>query len=93
MQVFNVKFLIYFNPKLQPRNIESSIKNKIRKLLTELRLFKFVTTLDLVDNIEHDNNKKKHETFYSPSKAETIINKRDIDDVFKIKYASIISNK
>ena len=58
--------------------------------MTELRLFKFVTTLDLVDNIEYDN-KKKHETFCSLSKAETIINERDIDDVFNyIKQTKIL---
>ena len=39
--------------------------------------------------IENDD-KTKYNTFYSRSKTETIINKRDIDDVFELIYATII---
>ena len=34
----------------------------------------------------------KHSTFYSVSKAETIINESDFDDVFELIYSTIISN-
>ena len=34
----------------------------------------------------------KYDTFYSHSKAETAINKSDIDEVFKSIYTTIISN-
>ena len=39
------------------------------------------------------DDKTKYDTFYSNSKAETIINEREIDDdVFKSIYTTIISN-
>ena len=44
---YNVEILNCFYPELQVRNTESEIKNKL-KLLSELRGFKFVTTLALV---------------------------------------------
>ena len=51
-----------------------------------------MTTLVLVfKNIESDD-KTKNDTFYSNSKAEIIINKSDIDDVFQSIYTTIISN-
>ena len=42
-----LKFLDSFNPKLQLKDTESSIKNKLIDLLAELRGFKFVATLVL----------------------------------------------
>ena len=42
---YNVEILNYFNPELQLKNTESGIKNKLKDLLSELRGFKFVTTL------------------------------------------------
>ena len=36
--------------------------------------------------------KKKYDTFYLKSKAETIINESDINDVFESIYTAIISN-
>ena len=39
---------ISFNLELQPKESESAIKNKLNKLLSELRGFKFVKTLVLV---------------------------------------------
>ena len=38
----NVEILNSFNPELQFKDIESTIKNKLRDLLSELRGFKFV---------------------------------------------------
>ena len=48
-----------FNPELQLKDTESSIKSKLIELLTQLRGFKFVTTLVLIfKNIEiKDKNK------------------------------------
>ena len=42
-----LKFLDSFNPKLQLKDTESSIKNKLTDLLAELRGLKFVATLVL----------------------------------------------
>ena len=41
--------------------------------------------------IESDDE-TKYSTFYLPSKAETVINESDIDDVFESVYMAIISN-
>ena len=71
---------------------ESAIKNKLKKLLTELRGFKFVITLALVFEKIESEDKTKYDTFYSNSKAEIIINESDIDDEFKSIYTSVISN-
>ena len=60
--------------------------------MTESRGFKFVTTtVSVFKKIEKDD-KIKYDTFYSSSKAEIIINKTDIDDVFQSIYTTIISN-
>ena len=37
-------------------------------------------------------NKTKYDTFYSHSKAETVTDESDIDDVFQSVYTTIISN-
>ena len=57
--------------------------------MTELREFKFVTKR--FKKIESDD-KIKHDTFYSNSKAEIIINESDIDDLFESIYTTTISN-
>ena len=60
--------------------------------MTQLKVFKFVTTLALVFKKIESKNKTKYNTFYSSSEAEVIINKSDIDDVFQSIYTTIISN-
>ena len=45
--LYNVKILNSFNPELQLKDTESAIKNKLKNILTELKGFKFVTTLAL----------------------------------------------
>ena len=60
--------------------------------MTELKGFKFVTTLVLVLKKIESKDKTKYGTFYSHSEAETIINESDIDDVFKSIYTTVISN-
>ena len=60
--------------------------------MTKLRAFQFVTTLFLeFENIEKDD-KTKYDSYYSQSKAETIINESDIDDIFESIYTTILSN-
>ena len=43
----------------------------------------------MFEKIETDD-RTKYDTFYSHSKAETIINESDIDDVFESIYTTII---
>ena len=43
----NVTILNSFNPELQLKDAESTIKNKLMDLLSELKCFKFVTKLVL----------------------------------------------
>ena len=45
---YNVEILNSFEPVLQLKDTESSIKSKVIELLTQLEGFKFVTTLVLV---------------------------------------------
>ena len=81
-----------FNPELQLKDTAFSIRNKLIDLLTELKGFKFVTTLVLeLKKIENDF-KTKCSNFYSNSKRETIINQSDINDVFESICSTIISN-
>ena len=42
---YNIEIINYFNPGLQLKNTESSIKNKLKDLLPELRGFEFVIAL------------------------------------------------
>ena len=39
---YNVGISNSFNPKLQLKSIEFAVENKLKKLLTEKRVFKFV---------------------------------------------------
>ena len=88
---YDVEILTSFNPELQLKDSESAIKNRLT-LLTELTEFKFMTTLVLVTRKIESDDKTKYDTFYSHSKAEIIINKSDIDDVFQSIYTKFISN-
>ena len=44
---YNVEMLNSFKPELQLKDTESAIKSKLIELLTQLKGFKFVTTLVL----------------------------------------------
>ena len=59
-KVFAVlNYLNSFNPELELKDTESTIKNKLKKKLTELREFKLMATLVLVfKNIEVDDQTK-----------------------------------
>ena len=52
--------------------------------MTQLKGFKFVTTLVLVFKRIESESKTKYNNFYSSSKAEIIINESHIDDVFQL---------
>ena len=51
-----------------------------------------MTTLALVFKKIDSEDKTKYDTFYSHSKAETVIKESEIDDVFESIYATITSN-
>ena len=89
---FNFKILIFFNRELQLKDTDSAIKSKLIQLLTELKVFKFVTTLVLVFKKIESGDKLKYDNFYSNSKIEIIINESDIDHVFQLIYTTIITN-
>ena len=72
-----------FHPQLKLKDTESAIKNKLKNFLSELRGFKFVTTLVLEFKKIEKDNETKYSTFYSNSKAKPVINESDIDDVFE----------
>ena len=59
----NVEILNYFNPELQLKDTESAIKNKLKKLLTELKVLVLV-----LKKIESDD-KTKYNTFYSHTRS------------------------
>ena len=78
--------------EVQFEDVESTIRNELMSLLTELRGFKFVTTLVIEFKKRKSDGATKYTTFYSNSKAKTIIDENDIDDVFESIYITIISN-
>ena len=92
LKAFQVLIILKLNNELQLKDTESAIKNKLKKLLTELRGFKLLTTLVLVLKKLESEDKTKHDTFYSYSKPETVANESDIDDIFESIYATVISN-
>ena len=68
----------YVNLEVQPKETESAIKNRLKDFLTDLKRFKFVTTLGSIkENISNS---------YFSSKTEIIIKDSDIDDVFESLY-------
>ena len=89
---YNVGILNSFNHELQLKDTESAIKDKFKKLLIKLRGFECMKTLVFVLKKIESEDKIKYDTFYLHSKAETIVNKSDIDDVFKSIYTTVISN-
>ena len=66
----DVEVLHYFNLELELEDTESAIKSKLKKWLSELRGFKFVTTLVLVFRKIESKDKTKNDNFYLISKAE-----------------------
>ena len=62
-----------------PKTSESAVRNKLINLLSELRGFKFVTTIVIYIKLNQLS-----------TKAETIINESDMDDEFESIYTMII---
>ena len=60
---YNVEVLNSFDPKLQLKDTGYAIRNKLKKLWTELRGFKFVTILVLVLKTIESKDKTKYDTF------------------------------
>ena len=81
-----------FNPQIQLKDTESAIKSKLIELLPQLRGFKCITTFVLVFKKMESEDKTKYDNFYSSSKAETIINESDNENLFKSIYTTIIVN-
>ena len=76
-----------------PVDTEFTIKNNLTDFLSKLNeRVKFVTILVLAFKKIEGDDETKYSTFYSNSKAETIINESDTNYVFKSIYITIISN-
>ena len=71
---YNVEILNSFNPELQLKDTESAIKSKLIELLTQLKGFKFVTTLVLVFKKIESEDKTKYDNSYLSSKTKVITN-------------------
>ena len=65
-----LKFLIFFNPERQLKDIESTIESKLIQLVTQLKGFKFVTPLVSVFKKIESEDKTKYDTLYSSSNAQ-----------------------
>ena len=64
-----VTLLMYLNqPELHLRYTESAIKNKLKKILTKLRGFKFITALVLVFKKIETDDKTKYYIFFQTQK-------------------------
>ena len=72
-----------FNPELQLKDNESATKAKLTKLLTQLKDFKFVATLDLDFKKIDSEDRTNYGNFHLSSKTEIIISESDIDDVLQ----------
>ena len=83
--------MISFNSELQIKDTKFVIRNELTDLLSELKGFKFVTTLFLQSKKIQSDDKTLYSLFYLNSKAETVINESDIDDVFESIYNAIKS--
>ena len=89
---YYVEILNSFNPKLELKDAEFSIKKRLKKILSELRGFKLVATLVLVFKKIESQDKTKYDIFHSNSKAEIIINDSEIDNLLESLYATMISD-
>ena len=61
--------------------------------MSQIKGFKFVTTLVLVFKRIESEDQTNYDTFYSNSKSEIAINESDIDDVFQSIYTTVITYK
>ena len=89
---YNADIFNSLNPELKLTDTESTIKNELIDLLSELRGFQFVTILVLEFKKIESDDETKYTIFYSNSKSETISSESDIDDVFEWIYTTVVSN-
>ena len=75
---YNVEILNLFDPELQLTNTKPTIKNKLNKLLSELKKFKVRTILVL-------DYKKRN------SSAKVTASNSDINEAFKSMHESIMT--
>ena len=92
VSTYNVEILNSFNPELKVKDTESTITSKLIKLWNRLRGIKFVKKAVLVFKKIESKDKTMYDNFYSSSNAETITNKTDIYNVFKLIYTAVITN-
>ena len=88
---YNVEILNSFNPGLQLKNTEPTIKNVVKYLLNELGGFKFFITLFFKFKKTVNKDETKFSTFYLNSEAETVIHDADIDSVYEAIYITIMT--
>ena len=81
---YNIEILNLFDPELQLINTKIMIKNKLNKLLNELKKFKVQVILVLKYKKRND-----HKTFHSSAKL--IASDLDIDEAFKSMHQSIMT--
>ena len=89
---YNVEILKIFTLELNLRDTESATKNNLLDLQTELKGFKFMTTLFSKFKKIQTDDKTLYSTFYSHSKTAVVINENNIGEVFKSVYIIVISN-
>ena len=68
------------------------MKNKLIDLLSVLRAIKFVTSLVLEFKKQKMMMKQKYSSFYLICKEETIVDKRNTDNLFEAICVTIILN-
>ena len=81
---YNVDFLNLFDPELQLINTKPVIKNKFKKLLSELQKFK-VQVIFVLDY------EKRNDPKIFNSSAKLIANDSDIDEAFKSIHQNIVT--
>ena len=92
LSTHSVKILNSFSSELQVKYTKFAVKYKPIDLLSKLREFKFVTTLDFEFETTESYVKAIYSTFLSNSKVETIIMENNIADLFEKIYNTIILN-
>ena len=65
---YNIEILNSFNPELHLKDTESASKSNLIELLTQLKGFKFVTTLVLVLKTIESEDKMKYDNFHLSQK-------------------------
>ena len=81
---YNIEILIIFDPELQLINTKPMIKNKLKELLSELKMFKVQTMLVL-------DYKKRNDRKVFHSSAKLIASDSDIDEALKSMHQSIMT--